>query len=398
MKVLKKLLDKIEPKFTKGGRWERLFPVYELTSTFLLSTGERSKGSPHIRDSIDTKRFMTVVVIALIPTVLVSMYNVGFQAHKAKGLVVGVLDAFYSGFLTTLPVILVSYIVGGFWELVFSVVRRHEISEGFLVTGILFALVLPPTIPLWQVAMGVTFGVVIGKEVFGGTGMNIMNPALTGRAFIFFAYPSQISGDSVWVAVDYAKDKLVDGFSGSTPLSVIANNEIKGKSAEAILLDSGYSFEDMFYGFIPGSFGETSSLAILIGAAILLVTRIASWRVMLSVVLGGVSMALLMNMLAGKGSPAMFSLAPHWHLLMGGFMFGMVFMATDPVTAASTNTGKWIYGFLIGVLAILIRVLNPAYPEGIMLSILFMNIFAPLIDYYVVKANIRRRLRRARHA
>ncbi|MDH5681951.1 MAG: NADH:ubiquinone reductase (Na(+)-transporting) subunit B, partial [Spirochaetota bacterium] len=325
-------------------------------------------------------------------------YNVGFQAHKAKGLVVGVLDAFYSGFLTTLPVILVSYIVGGFWELVFSVVRRHEISEGFLVTGILFALVLPPTIPLWQVAMGVTFGVVIGKEVFGGTGMNIMNPALTGRAFIFFAYPSQISGDSVWVAVDYAKDKLVDGFSGSTPLSVIANNEIKGKSAEAILLDSGYSFEDMFYGFIPGSFGETSSLAILIGAAILLVTRIASWRVMLSVVLGGVSMALLMNMLAGKGSPAMFSLAPHWHLLMGGFMFGMVFMATDPVTAASTNTGKWIYGFLIGVLAILIRVLNPAYPEGIMLSILFMNIFAPLIDYYVVKANIRRRLRRARHA
>jgi Na+-transporting NADH:ubiquinone oxidoreductase subunit B len=267
-------------------------------------------------------------------------------------------------------------------------------NEGFFVTGILFVLVLPPTIPLWQVAVAVSFGVIIGKEVFGGTGMNIFNPALTARAFIFFAYPGKISGDKVWAAIDLTKDKLIDGYSGATPL-LVATSAGDGASAPAAVEAAGFSFENMILGFIPGSMGETSFIAILIGALILIITGVGSWRIMTAVTLGGIGTVFLMNLVAGPTSPSIFTLPPHWHLVMGGFAFGAVFMATDPVSASGTNSGKWIYGILIGVMAILIRTVNPAYPEGMMLAILFMNVFAPFIDYYVIKANMRRRLRRA---
>ena len=282
-----------------------------------------------------------------------------------------------------IPIILVSYAAGGFWEVLFAVTRKHEINEGFLVTGILFALVLPPSIPLWQVAVGISFGVVFGKEIFGGTGMNVFNPALTARAFVFFAYPAQISGSTVWVAVD--------GYTSATPLAVAAATP-KGASVMQSLGDAGYNFQNMFLGFIPGSIGETSALACLIGLAFLLITRVASWRIILGCVLGLLTMATGFYLLQGPDRLAFFALPPYLHLVMGGFAFGAVFMATDPVSAAATNLGRWIYGFLIGVLVVLIRVVNPAYPEGVMLSILFMNAFAPLIDYFVVENHIKRRL------
>jgi Na+-transporting NADH:ubiquinone oxidoreductase subunit B len=337
---------------------------------------------------------MITVVFALFPAILVGMYNIGYQAALAKGMTPQLWPCLWEGFLTMLPVIIVTYAVGLFWEILFAIVRKHELNEGFFVTGILFVLILPPTIPLWQVAVAITFGVIIGKEVFGGTGMNIFNPALTARAFLFFTYPGKISGDKVWTAVDTVKDKLIDGYSGATPLLVASSSE-RGESAVQAVQAANFSFSDMFLGLIPGSMGETSTLAILIGAAILLLTGVGSWRIMLAVAAGGVGTAFLMNLAAGTGAPGVFSLPPHYHLVMGGFAFGAVFMATDPVSAAGTNTGKWIYGIMIGILAILIRAVNPAYPEGMMLAILFMNVFAPLIDFYVIKANINRRLKRA---
>jgi Na+-transporting NADH:ubiquinone oxidoreductase subunit B len=289
--------------------------------------------------------------------------------------------------MKVLPIILVSYAAGGFWEGLFSVIRKHEINEGFLVTGILYALILPPTIPLWQVAIGISFGVVIGKEIFGGTGMNVLNPALTARAFVFFAYPAQMSGDAVWAAVD--------GFSRATPLAVVAMAQ-KGSSAVAVLAQAGYTFKDVFLGFIPGSIGETSTLACLLGLAFLLITGIASWRIVAGCALGLTAMSLVFFGLRGENSLAFFSLPPYWHMIMGGFAFGSIFMATDPVSASATDKGKWIYGILIGILVILIRMVNPAYPEGVMLAILFMNVFAPLIDHFVVQQNVKRRLARAK--
>lgn len=393
MKLLQKYIEKISPLFEKGGKFERLFYLYEATESFLLTTNKRTTHAPHIRDGIDIKRFMSIVVIGLIPAIIMGAYNVGYQAFYGRGIEADIWECLWSGFLKILPIIIVSYTVGGFWEVLFSLVRRHEINEGFFVTGILFALILPPTIPLWQVAMGITFGVVIGKEVFGGTGMNILNPALTARAFLFFAYPSNISGDKVWTAIDMAKDKLIDGFSGATPLLVASNTA--GHSAAAAVESAGFTFKELFLGLTPGCIGETSTIAILLGAIFLLITGVGSWRIMSAVVIGGTGTAFIINLLAGTGSSGMLSLPPHWHLVMGGFAFGTVFMATDPVSASSTNKGKWIYGIAIGVLAILIRTINPAYPEGMMLSILFMNVFAPLIDYYIIKANIRRRLSRA---
>jgi Na+-transporting NADH:ubiquinone oxidoreductase subunit B len=337
---------------------------------------------------------MITVVFALFPAIVVGMYNIGHQASLAKGIVMSLGECLWTGFLVMLPVIIVTYVVGLGWEILIAIIRGHEINEGFFVTGILFVLVLPPTIPLWQVAVAVTFGVIIGKEVFGGTGMNIFNPALTARAFIFFAYPGKISGDKVWAAIDLAKDKLIDGYSGATPL-LVASSAGTGESATAVVRAAGFSFQDMFLGFIPGSMGETSFLAILIGALILIITGVGSWRIMAAVTIGGLGTAYLMNLIAGPTSSSIFTLPPLWHLVMGGFAFGAVFMATDPVSASGTNTGKWIYGIAIGMMAILIRTVNPAYPEGMMLAILFMNVFAPLIDYYVLKANMRRRLRRA---
>lgn len=403
MKFIENLLNKNQDKFEKGGKLEKWQPIFEMTDTILFWTKTRTKTGPHVRDPLDLKRFMMVVIVALIPATLFGIYNVGYQHYLAIGQLseVGVWDLFLYGIIRFMPIVLVSYIAGGFWEILFSVVRKHEVNEGFLVTGLIFPLVLPATMPLWQVAVAVSFGVVIGKEVFGGTGMNILNPALTARAFAFFAYPGKISGDKVWTAIDSAKDKLVDGFSGATPLSIAAASE-PGQSAVKALSEASdkfaninCSFLDMFYGFVPGSVGETSVLAILIGAAILIFTRVGSWKIMLSVFAGGYVMALLMNGVAGPESSGIFTLPPYYHLIMGGFAFGAVFMATDPVSAAQTETGKWIYGFMIGVLAILVRTLNPAYPEGMMLAILFMNIFSPLIDYYVVKVHIKRRLSRA---
>jgi Na+-transporting NADH:ubiquinone oxidoreductase subunit B len=394
LKFIKKISESLTLKFQKGGKYEKFSPIFEVIDTFFLTPADRTSRGPHIRDKIDSKRFMITVVFALFPAIFVGMYNIGLQAAKAQGLEIYWTDCLLHGFLVMLPVIIVTYAVGLGWEMVFALVRKHEMNEGFFVTGILFVLVLPPTIPLWQVAVAISFGVIIGKEIFGGTGMNVFNPALTARAFLFFAYPGKISGDKVWTAIDYSKDKLIDGFSGATPL-LVANSGAPGESAVKAVQAAGFSFSDMFFGFIPGSMGETSFLAILIGALILIVMGVGSWRIMTAVTLGGVGMVLLMNLTAGNTSPGIFNLPPHWHLVMGGFAFGTVFMATDPVSASGTNTGKWIYGILIGVMAILIRTVNPAYPEGMMLAILFMNVFAPFIDFYVLKANMRRRLHRA---
>jgi Na+-transporting NADH:ubiquinone oxidoreductase subunit B len=397
LRFIENMLDKHREKFEKGGNLHKWQPLFEALDTIMFWTSERTKIGPHVRDSLDLKRFMMVVIVALVPSTLFGIYNIGYQHYYAMGQDPALISSFLFGLMKFLPIVAVSYAVGGFWEVIFAIIRKHEVNEGFLVTGILFPLVLPPTIPLWQVAVAISFGVVIGKEVFGGTGMNVLNPALTARAFVFFAYPGRISGDKVWTAVDAAKDKVVDTFSGATPLLVASGTEPGVQATQSLhhfqYIDFG--FMNSFLGFIPGSIGETSALAALIGAFILIITRVGSWRIITSVFIGGYVTAMLMNGLAGAESTGMFTLPPYYHLVLGGFAFGAVFMATDPVSAAQTNKGKWIYGFLIGALAILVRTVNPAYPEGMMLAILFMNVFSPLIDYYVVKANIKRRLTRA---
>jgi Na+-transporting NADH:ubiquinone oxidoreductase subunit B len=385
MKFLEDQIKNIGKLFGKGKPLEKFYPFYEAIDTFLLTPGKTTVKAPFVRDAIDLKRVMISVVIALIPCIFMGIYNTGYQIQLAKGLAPTLGVCLWLGSLKVLPIIIVTYAVGGFWEGLFSVIRKHEINEGFLVTGILFALILPPTIPLWQVAVGISFGVVIGKEIFGGTGMNVLNPALTARAFVFFAYPAQMSGDSVWAAID--------GFSQATPLAVVAVAE-KGSSAVAALSQAGYSFKDAFLGFIPGSIGETSTLACLIGLAFLLITRIASWRIIVGCALGLVGMSSVFFLLKGENSMVFFSLPPYWHMVLGGFAFGSIFMATDPVSSSATDPGKWIYGILIGILVVLIRMVNPAYPEGVMLAILFMNVFAPLIDHFVVQQNIKRRLSR----
>jgi len=394
LKILEKVFDKYRPNFERGGKYEKYYPVFEMVDAILLWTNDRTSTGPHVRDALDLKRFMMMVVLALLPATFFGIYNIGYQHFHAIGLNSGFWDLFQYGLVKFIPILIVSYAVGGAWEILFSVVRKHDVNEGFLVTGLLFPLVLPPTMPLWEVAVAISFGTVIGKEVFGGTGMNLLNPALTARAFVFFAYPGKISGDKVWTAFDAAKDKLIDSFSGATPL-LAASSTPQGASAVEHIHHSGFSFMQMFYGFIPGSVGETSTLAILIGALILIITGVASWRIMVAVAAGGYATAALFNVLATPVSSGIFNLPPYYHLVMGGFAFGAVFMATDPVSASQTKIGKWIYGFLIGALAIMIRTVNPAYPEGMMLAILFMNIFSPLIDYYVVKAHIKRRVSRA---
>ena len=399
MKALRSLLDKLHPHFAKGGKLQRLFPFYEAADSFLYTPGEVTGGAPHVRDAMDLKRVMITVVVALIPCFFMAMWNTGYQANSAmqlgggsvegwRGALLGMLgyggdphslvDNLLLGAVWFVPIYLVTNIVGGLWEALFSIVRGHEINEGFLVTGSLFPLICPPTLPLWQVALGISFGVVIGKEIFGGTGKNFLNPALTGRAFLFFAYPAQISGDnSVWVAAD--------GASGATPLGRAAEGGIQA-------VTQMYSWFDAFLGTIPGSMGETSALACLFGAAVLVITGIGSWRIMLSCLLGAMSLAGLF-LLVDSGSNPMFALGPHWHLVLGGFAFGLVFMTTDPVSGAMTEEGQWIYGVLIGMMCILIRVVNPAFPEGMMLAILFGNVFAPLVDQLVLKYHIKRRLR-----
>lgn len=375
--------------FEKGKPLEKLYPLYEALDTFLLTPGVTLKKAPFVRDTVDMKRIMIFVVIALVPATLMGIYNTGYQMFLAKGQAVDFYQCWLLGLQKVLPIIIVSYAAGGFWEVLFAVTRKHEINEGFLVTGILYALTLPPTIPLWQVAVGISFGVVFGKEIFGGTGMNIFNPALVARAFVFFAYPAQMSGANVWVAVD--------GFTRATPLAVLKEVP-RGGDPIAALSAQGYDFSNMLSGFIPGSIGETSAWACVAGLVFLLVTRVASWRTVAGCVLGLLGMSLVFYLLKGPNRFGIFALPPHWHLVLGGFAFGAVFMATDPVSCAATNLGRWIYGILIGVFTALIRVLNPAYPEGVMLSILFMNMFAPLIDYFVVEAHIRKRQRRSQTA
>ena len=383
MKLIEEQLKKVGALFEKGKPLEKFYPLFDALDTFLLTPGKTAAKAPFVRDAVDMKRVMIFVVLALIPATLMGIYNAGYQIEIAGGLTHSFWGAVEAGAWKVIPIILVSYAAGGFWEVLFAVTRKHEINEGFLVTGILFALTLPPLIPLWQVAVGISFGVVFGKEIFGGTGMNVFNPALVARAFVFFAYPAQISGSTVWVAVD--------GYTRATPLAVAAAAP-KGASVVQALGDAGYNLQNMFFGFIPGSIGETSALACLIGLAFLLITGVASWRVTLACVLGLLTMSSVFYFLRGPDRLAFFALPPYWHLVMGGFAFGSVFMATDPVSSAATDAGRWIYGFLIGVLTVLIRVVNPAYPEGVMLSILFMNAFAPLIDYFVVENHIKRRL------
>nr|MBV6630570.1 NADH:ubiquinone reductase (Na(+)-transporting) subunit B [Oceanococcus sp. HetDA_MAG_MS8] len=401
MAKTREFLDRMHPLFAKGGKFEKYYAVYEMVDTFFYSPPDVTRGAPHVRDGIDLKRVMIYVWLAVMPAMLVGCWNIGFQANSAmaelgmtsvdgwRGALLelfgnsynpnSVLDNFFHGFAYFLPVYMTTFIVGGIWEVIFAAVRNHEVNEGFFVTSILFSLTLPPTIPLWMVALGVSFGVVIGKEVFGGTGKNFLNPALTGRAFLYFAYPAAMSGDAVWTAVD--------GWTGATPLGMAA---LGGVSA---ITDSGMTWMQTFMGQLPGSIGEASTLAILIGGAFLVITGVANWRIILGVFLGMVATATLMNAVGSADNP-MTSMPWYWHLSIGGFAFGMMFMATDPVSASMTNAGRYAFGALIGFMTILIRVINPAFPEGIMLAILFANIFAPLIDYAVVNANIKRRRNR----
>ncbi len=393
MKFIRNILDNIKPQVQKGGKFEKFHSMFDAVETlFFVSDYVTTKGA-HIRDAIDLKRNMFMVVIALVPALLFGMWNVGYQHFMATGQDGSLMELFFFGFLKVLPIIIVSYVVGLGIEILFAQMRGHEVNEGYFVTGMLIPLIVPVDTPLWMVAVAVIFAVIIGKEVFGGTGMNIFNPALIARAFLFFAYPSSMSGDKIWINGLTEGKGIVDGFSGATPLAQFT----AGSTPSDLVLgfaDKHMSAFDMFMGWIPGSIGETSTLAILLGAAILLFTGVANWRVMLSVFAGGYLMGTIFNIF-GAGHPYM-EIPAYYHLIMGGFAFGAVFMATDPVTAAQTPTGKIIYGLLIGILAVLIRVVNPAYPEGMMLSILFLNTFAPLIDYYVVGANIKKRLKRAK--
>lgn len=399
---LRSLLDRLAPHFEEGGRLHRWFALYEATDTFLYRPGSVTRSTAHVRDCLDLKRMMILVWLCTFPAMFFGMWNVGYQANLAFAAQPDLLAAqtgwrfevlrhlagfdpssvwhnLLGGALWFVPIYAVTFAVGGFWEVLFATIRRHEVNEGFFVTSVLFALTLPPTIPLWLVALGISFGVVLGKEVFGGTGKNFINPALAGRAFLFFAYPAFISGDAVW--------NVVDGYAGATALSQAAAGGVQALPAH------GLSWMDAFLGFMPGSVGETSTLAILLGGGALLVMRIAAWRIVAGVMLGMVALSTLFNWIGSASNP-MFAMPWYWHLVLGGYAFGMMFMATDPVSAAMTNAGKWAFGILIGVMVVMIRVINPAFPEGMMLAILFGNLFAPLIDYFVMRANIKRRAAR----
>ncbi|RMW99492.1 NADH:ubiquinone reductase (Na(+)-transporting) subunit B [Allofranklinella schreckenbergeri] len=399
---LRSFFDRIEPHFHQGGKYEKWYALYEAVDTFLYRPASVTRSTAHVRDSIDLKRMMIMVWLCTFPAMFFGMWNVGWQANTVFAAQPELLaaqdgwrfalmrmlggfnpasawDNMLLGALHFLPIYAVTFAVGGFWEVLFASIRRHEVNEGFFVTSVLFALTLPPTIPLWQVALGISFGVVLGKEVFGGTGKNFINPALAGRAFLFFAYPAALSGDAVW--------NVVDGYAGATALSQAASGGV------AALAQGGLSWWDAFLGFMPGSVGETSTLAILIGGGALMLMRIAAWRIVAGVMIGMVGFSLLLNLIGSESNP-MFALPWYWHLVLGGYAFGMMFMATDPVSASMTNTGKWIFGALIGVMVVMIRVINPAFPEGMMLAILFGNLFAPLIDHFVIRANIKRRAAR----
>ena len=393
MKSILNFVEKIKPTFSKGGKLGFLHSTFDAFETFLFVPNTVTKSGSHIRDCVDLKRVMTVVIISLMPALAFGIWNVGEQHSLAFGLDMSFIEKVWFGLLKVLPLIIVSYVVGLGIEFISAQLRGHEVNEGYLVSGMIIPLIMPVDVPLWILALAVAFAVIIGKEVFGGTGMNIWNPALIARAFVFFAYPSQISGDTIWVeGLNAAKAnamQVVDGFSGATPLGQAANGIVDFTTTTGEPL----SALQAFIGVMPGSIGETSTIAILIGAAILIWTGVASWKIMVSCVAGALGVGLLINGFAAEGTFA--AVPAYWHLILGGFAFGAVFMATDPVTSAQTEKGKWIYGFLVGALAVIIRLFNPGYPEGMMLAILLMNTFAPLIDHYVVEGNIKKRIKRA---
>jgi Na+-transporting NADH:ubiquinone oxidoreductase subunit B len=416
MKLFRNILNTVKPHFLEGGKLEKMYPAYDAFETFLFVPDHTSKSGSHIRDAIDLKRTMIMVIIALLPALLFGMWNIGNNHYIANEESVSFMDTFLYGAIKMLPSILVSYIVGLSVEFSFAIFRGHQVNEGYLVTGLLIPMIMPISTPLWMLAISVIFAVVIGKEVFGGTGMNILNPALTARAFAFFAYPAHLSGDKIWIADQPVNgtvtDVFPDGYSGATPLADYYSLSVeKGKLASAVIQEKSEKtitaitdkidviesripeLSESFFGFISGSCSETSTFAILIGLIILVVTGIGSWRTIVSVFFGGYFMGLLFNL---WGATDFMTLPAYEHLILGGFAFGAVFMATDPVTASQTNKGKIIVGFLIGIFAVLIRVFNPAYPEGMMLAILLMNVFAPLVDHYIVESNIKRRLKRVK--
>jgi|SRR5690554_22137 len=402
MAAIRQFLDGIEHHFEKGGKYERWYALYEAVDTIFYTPGSVTSTTSHVRDGIDLKRIMITVWLCAFPGMFFGMWNIGFQANSylavtpdalvgdgglrtafiqafaVTGAGAGIWDNLIYGMSYFVPIYFVTFVVGGFWEVLFATVRKHEVNEGFFVTSILFALICPPTIPLWQVALGISFGVVIGKEIFGGTGKNFLNPALTARAFLYFAYPAQISGDAIWTAVD--------GFSGATALSWAASGGVDA-------LNQHIGWMSAFIGTVQGSVGETSTLVVLASGLVLLMMKIASYRIVGGVLIGMIATSLMFN-LVGSETNLMFAVPAYWHLVMGGFAFGMMFMATDPVSASMTDTGRWWFGILVGVMTVLIRVVNPAFPEGIMLAILFANLFAPLIDHFVVQANVKRRLAR----
>ncbi|MBE91250.1 MAG: NADH:ubiquinone reductase (Na(+)-transporting) subunit B [Rhodospirillaceae bacterium] len=396
--ALRKYFDYIEPHFEEGGKWEKYFPIYEMVESFLYTPKTVTTGAPHVRSYIDMKRIMTYVVLATLPCIILGLYNTGYQTNTALSefeasgwrssiiefLGIGfdpnnILANIFHGALYFIPIYLTTLVAGGIFEVWFATVRKHEVNEGFLVSSMLYALILPASTPLWQVALGIIFGVVIGKEVFGGTGKNFLNPALTGRAFLYFAFPAQLSGDAVWIPVD--------GFSGATALAISASDGIQE------LTIRGITWWDSFVGLVPGSMGETSTLAALIGLLFLLATKIANYRMVIGCLGGMIAFSMLLNWIGSDTNP-MFDMPWHWHLVLGGYAFGLVFMVTEPVSGSHTNMGRYVYGALIGFMVVMIRVINPAFPEGMMLAILFGNVFAPLIDYFVIQANIRRRVKR----
>ena len=390
LSFLLKILDKYRDKFEKGGALESLHPVYEATDTILFSTDEVTQSGPHIRDSIDTKRVMILVVISLLPLYIFGSINIGYQNAVASMIERTGFENFWFGLNQILPIIAVTFASGAFWELLFAIVRKHPVSEGFLVTCALIPLTMPPAIPLWQIVIATSFGIVIGKEIFGGVGMNIFNPALMARVFIFFTYPTKISGDKVWVAGP-------DGFSGATALAVPAS-ELNQNAVSLLsnVTQFDFSWWNLFWGWVPGSIGETNKFLIILGALFLAYIKIINWRVIIGAIIGLISTALLTNIFSPFSTNSMLTIPPHYHLVMGSFLFGSVFMATEPVTGCHTNQGRWVYGVLFGCLTVIIRTINPAYPEGVMLSILFVNAFAALIDWFIIQSNIKRR--KARYA
>jgi len=389
MKILKAFFDSQRIHFEKGGKFEKLYPFFESIESIFFASAQVTEVVPHVRDNLDVKRYMALVIFALLPHLFFGIFNAGHQSQLAAGQSLSLIPVVIRGLWIVMPLVIVSYVVGFFWEILFAVVRKHEISEGLFVSAMLFPLILPPTLPLWQAALGISFGIVIGKEIFGGTGRNFLNPALTGRAFLYFAYPAQNSGD-VWTAVGTGTATAIDSLTGATPLAIAAVTETGG--VEQVLMDKGYTLSKLFFGLYPDSIGASSTFLCIIGGTFLMLIGVASYRIIFGDIIGMLFMGFLLNLIATPNAMPYFSLNPFYHLLIGGSAFGIAYMTTDPVSAPDINGARWIYGFFIGALTVLIRVFNPAFPEGIMLAILFMNIFAPLLDHIAIRIRLSRRV------